>query len=52
MSFPGGFPKIEESDLGVIGQVGLLLILAWLFYTVRRENNALQSFVDIDKDTR
>jgi hypothetical protein len=52
MSFPGGFPKIEESDLGVIGQVGLLLILAWLFYTVRRENHALQSFVDIDKDTR
>jgi hypothetical protein len=52
MSFPGGFPKIQVSDLGVIGQGGLLLILAWLFYALRRENHAIRTFVDLDARTR
>jgi hypothetical protein len=52
MSFPGGFPAIEESDLGVIGQAGLLLILIWLFYAMRREHHAIRTFVDMDKNTR
>jgi hypothetical protein len=52
MSFPGGFQKVEESDLGVIGQGGLILVLAWLFYAQRRETHAIQTFVDIDTSTR
>jgi hypothetical protein len=52
MSFPGGFQKIEESDLGVIGQGGLILLLAWLFYAQRRETHAIQTFVDVDAGTR
>ncbi len=50
MSFPGGFPKVDESDLGIIGQLGLLLILTWQYYSVRRENHAVTSFVDVDKE--
>jgi hypothetical protein len=52
MSFPGGFAKIEVSDLGLVGQVGLLLILSWLFYSTRRENHAIRAFVDLDENTR
>jgi hypothetical protein len=52
MSFPGGFQKVEESDLGVIGQCGLILLLAWLFYAQRRETHAIQTFVDVNSHTR
>jgi hypothetical protein len=52
MSFPGGFSKLLESDLGVIGQAGLLLILAWHFYASRRENHAIIAFVDRDEESR
>lgn len=52
ISFPGGFSKLQSSDLGIVGQVGLLLILAWQFYAIRRENHAIRSFVDIDEHHR
>ncbi len=50
MSFPGGFSKLLESDLGVIGQAGLLLILIWHFYASRRENHAITAFVNKPKE--
>lgn len=52
MSFPGGFQKIQQSDLGVIGQLGLILVLVWLFYALRRENHAIRAFVDVNEHTR
>jgi len=52
ISFPGGFAKQGLSDLGIVGQVGLLLILAWAFYSTRRENDAIRAFVDLDDETR
>lgn len=48
VQLPGGFQPMTVSDLGVFGTAGLILILIWLFYAVRRENHAFRSFVDID----
>ena len=52
VSFPGGYGKITVSDLGVVGQVGLLLILSWLFFAARRENHAVRAIVDRDRVSR
>ena len=52
LSFPGGFAKLSVSDLGVIGQIGMLIILFWLFYAARRENHAIRAIVDMDTETR
>jgi hypothetical protein len=46
VSFPGGFGKLSIADLGIVGQFGLLLILSWCFFAVRRENYAIRAIVD------
>jgi hypothetical protein len=50
--FPGGFAKINVNDLGILGNASLLLILFWLFFTSRRENHSVRSFVDMDNKMR
>jgi hypothetical protein len=45
--FPGGFAKVHVSDLGIVGNLAIILILFWAFYALRRENHAVRSFVDI-----
>lgn len=52
MAFPGGFSPMTVTDLGVLGQSGVLLILLWLLFASRRENHAVRSFVDINRETR
>jgi hypothetical protein len=52
LSFPGGFGKLHVSDLGIIGQIGMLVILLWLFFAARRENHAIRAIVDMDRDAR
>src|SRR5262245_34039654 len=52
ISFPGGFGKFAISDLAVVGQFGLLLILSWCFFATRRENHAVRAFVDMDQYSR
>jgi hypothetical protein len=52
VSFPGGFPKTFVNDLGVVALTGLLLLHAWLFFAVRRENHSIASFVDMDRHTQ
>jgi hypothetical protein len=46
VTFPGGFGGLSVGDLGVVGAFGMLLLLSWTFYAVRRENHALKSFVE------
>lgn len=48
ISFPGGFPKTNVSDLGILGIAGLCLIHSWLFFAMRRESHAIATFVDFD----
>jgi hypothetical protein len=45
VSFPGGFTKLYITDLAIMGNVGLLLILLWCFYSSRRENHAIKTFI-------
>jgi len=52
LSFPGGFGKLSVSDLGIIGQIGMLIILLWLYFAARRENHAIRAIVDMDPDAR
>jgi hypothetical protein len=52
LSFPGGFGKLSVSDLGIIGQIGMLVILLWLFFAARRENHAIRAIVDMDAEAR
>jgi hypothetical protein len=52
VSFPGGFGKLSVADLGVIGEVGLLLIMSWAFFTARRENHSVRAIVDMDDASR
>jgi hypothetical protein len=50
VSFPGGLAKTTVADLGVVGQAGLILILAWGFFSTRREYQAVRAMVDIRVD--
>ena len=52
VTFPGGFQKVKTADLGVIANIGLLLILAWGFFAARRENHAILSFIDMSDQDR
>lgn len=52
VAFPFNLGKITISDLCILGQAGLLLILAWSFFALRRENHALVSLIDFDKQTQ
>ncbi len=52
VAFPGGLGKTTVSDLGIVGQAGMLLILTWTYYAARRENHAIRALVDVDSDTR
>lgn len=47
VEFPGGFTKLYITDLAVMGNVGLLLVLVWSFYSFRRENHAIKAFIEI-----
>ena len=49
ITFPGGFGKATVSDISVLGQTGLLLLLIWGFYAARREYHAVLSWVDFGK---
>lgn len=51
ISLPGGMGRLHVSDLGIMGNLGLLLIFAWLYFALRRENHAVKSFVDFDRAT-
>lgn len=46
VTLPGFSPVLHQSDLGVVGALGLVLILLWLFFSMRRENHAIASFVN------
>lgn len=52
VSFPGGFAKLHISDLGIVGQTGLLLLLAWSFFAVRRENHSFKAIVDMTDNVK
>jgi hypothetical protein len=52
ITFPGGFARLHISDLGIVGQAGLLLILAWGFFAIRRENHAFRAIVDMTPESR
>jgi hypothetical protein len=45
LELPGMPVKFHVSDLGVIGQSGVLLLLTWGYYAFRRENHAIKQFV-------
>jgi hypothetical protein len=48
VNFPGGFGAVDVSDLGILANLGLLLILAWGFYAARRERDAVSSFINFE----
>lgn len=50
IGMPGIGVAVTVFDMGVIGQLGLLIILLWLYFGTRRENEAVRSFVDFDKE--
>jgi hypothetical protein len=52
ITFPGGFSRLHVSDLGIVGQAGLLLILTWGFFAIRRENHAFRAIVDMTPESR
>lgn len=52
ITIPGGFSKTMLSDLGIVGQTGLLLILVWGFFAMRRETHAIAAFVDRDENSK
>lgn len=52
ISFPAGLPKIMTGDLVVSGNLGLILILLWTLFAVRRENHAIRTIIDIDDNSR
>jgi hypothetical protein len=43
---PGIGARTTVFDLGLVGNIGLLLILLWFYYASRRENHAVRAFVD------
>lgn len=47
VTLPGLAVPLHYSDLGIVGALGLILLLAWLFFALRRENHAIASFVRI-----
>jgi hypothetical protein len=47
VSFPGGFGKLYVPDLAIMGNIGLLLLLTWMYFAARRENHAIKTFVNI-----
>jgi len=47
VSFPGGFGKLYVPDLAIMGNIGLSLLLIWLYFASRRENQAVKTFVEI-----
>jgi hypothetical protein len=51
LTLPGLVARITVFDLGIVGQIGLLLLLLWFFYAARRENHAIRSLVDIKEET-
>ena len=52
ISLPTGMGKLHISDFGIMGNAAVLLILIWLYYSMRRENHAIKSFVDFDERYR
>lgn len=46
-SLPGGMGRLHISDLGVMGNLGTLLLLSWTYFALRRENHAIKTFVDL-----
>lgn len=51
VSFPWGFGKVSTGDLGIIAQLGLLLIISWMFFAIRRENSAIRALIDMDEES-
>lgn len=45
VSLPGGLPKVHYSDLGILAGLGIVSIHLWLFFSLRRENHSLKTFV-------
>jgi hypothetical protein len=52
VSFPGGFGKVYVPDLAIMGNVGLSLLLTWMYFAARRENQAIKTFVEIRNGNR
>lgn len=52
VTLPGGLGKTFISDLSVVGQLGLLLILNWTYFAFRRENHAVRALVDMQTTER
>jgi hypothetical protein len=50
VSFPFGLAKTTVADLGVIGQLGLILIMAWGYFSTRREYQAVNAMVELRID--
>lgn len=40
---------VTAFDLGIVGQAGLVLLLFWFYFAVRRENHAIRSIIDLDE---
>jgi hypothetical protein len=49
---PAGLGRLHISDFGIMGNAAILLILIWTYYAMRRENHAIKTFVDFDKERR
>lgn len=50
LRLPAGIATMIVFDLGVLGQVALVLLLLWLYFSVRRENRTIRAFVDIEDE--
>lgn len=44
--FPGITADVWIFDLGIIGQIALIILLLWFYFAARRENSAIKGFVD------
>lgn len=51
VTLPIGLGRLHVSDLGIVGNAAILLILIWIYYAMRRENHAIKTFVDFDART-
>jgi hypothetical protein len=50
ITLPGGLGQLYFLDMAIMGNAGLLLLLSWLLFACRRENQAIKSFVKFSED--
>jgi hypothetical protein len=52
VALPVGLGRLHISDFGIMGNAAILLILIWSYYSMRRENHAIKTFVDFKGNKR